>query len=1469
MLDVRLARLGLPLPLEPAIGRALMHRERATQHEGLVVAWELAIRILAGSLWAACRHANLSSTALETVAAKLDRPSMGHWVELARTCASLLRESNAPVAAAFRTTLDGLDAPLPAECGLRTFAARVAELPNAPPRPRRVQEALDQLPHYRNAAASTHQDIGPAFREASVEPLLAGLVDFCERVPLTGALSLILVGRLEKKGHGGTAEIARLHGTFPSWSQRAIPDSAWGPLVSTRPYLVGEPDLFVPLFPMAAVTNSGAEWHVGWYARQVHVPTVAYQGAGGQEFQIALAPDELESLVRGARSERDTASDAAALRLDPYRGLLAYEEEHAPLFFGREEETEAAVARIEERGALFVYGASGSGKSSWLRAGIVPALRARATLAGRTLLPIVLMPGDHPLASLRRALTLARGGSPDEAATWARTVDEAIPPRIDAAHERGVAHLLRGLAARGALPVLVIDQMEEAATLALDREESRAFLGLVAAAAAAAKDIGAVVLASARADLLAPLLEHESVRRFLEHAGTPIGSIPSERLARVIVEPLRGRGVPVEAGLAETIVADVANEPGSLALLSQVLTTLWSERARFGGAITKQGYVDAGRVAGALERQAEAALAELGASSVGASSVGASSAGASSAGASSAGASSAGASSAGASSAGASSAGASSVGASSVGAGSAEAGRRVDRLFRALATSDEGERFTRRRVKLDALASELATSADDVRATVAPFVARRLVVLDGAAGTETVEVAHERLLVAWPRLAHLLASEREVLELRSVIEVASSAWRASGGGRELWSDATSNLRRGEELLASGRLDLDERGRAFLVASRASVRRRKRVERSVLGALVLLAAAAGYGMWSARQAAEEARQATARESLLRQEANVREREAQLSALLPELENFETLDDDVYTYARSQPRPAYEWWIEDAEKLLNGVPADPASGRPRKPGLLDVPTELTKVRPHARPATAAEIESDRRSHPRWAEFERLRDELQWRRRMLGEAQFPSEPEVEAKLAKERLPTSASELNERAWKLVDVDPDAIQYGGEVRGLLLARRALAAAAAEERAAIRGTLAWALYRCGRFEDAESESRTAATEGSDDSKAEQIARHEHLVTEIGRWREPDSRAKEAELTARMASDLQQLDRIVSETRTWRFDDRVKAYWHTTLERLETGRVRLEAQLEIARATVLDEPARHAWAEAIAAVTSSEHYRGSAWPGGRLTPQLGLLPIGPDPDSGLWEFAHLATGRPAQRDPATRRIVLDPEMGLVLVLLPGGRVPVAANESDNQLVSLTEVDLDPFCASKYEMTVAQWTRIGGFQRGHREESAALDPATDLSWDDCQVALPRTGWLRLPSEAQWEYGCRAGSKTTWWPSDNAEDLRDAANIDFTPDDQSYGGRKPIGERRGNTFGLHDVHGNAWEWCQDGGDDGQRRSGDGLLDVPDAALRVSRGGRNWYGAAFAPSSSRSGGTPDYRFVDYGLRPARGITP
>ena len=268
--------------------------------------------------------------------------------------------------------------------------------------------------------------------------------------------------------------------------------------------------------------------------------------------------------------------------------------------------------------------------------------------------------------------------------------------------------------------------------------------------------------------------------------------------------------------------------------------------------------------------------------------------------------------------------------------------------------------------------------------------------------------------------------------------------------------------------------------------------------------------------------------------------------------------------------------------------------------------------------------------------------------------------------------------------------------------------------------------------------------------------------------------------------------------------------------------------------------------------------SSPYYGGL-----RLTPQLGLVPISPDPASGLWEFAHFATGEPAQRG-ADGKISLRPETGLVLVLLPGGRVPVADSEDQGQNLELTKIE--PFFLSKYEMTEGQWKRIGGWLRKGRDGIDPLTPKYNVSWDDCRLALDHGGWLRLPTEAQWEFGCRAGTKSRWWTGSQVESLKGAANIDF-------GDRRDmqrIGLLRPNPFGLHDVVGNLREWCGDDADYLFSRGGDGLR-AGGGAFRVNRGHDYWFEAETAPSRPKQVDAlaPGDRNIDLGLRPARGITP
>src|SRR6185503_913802 len=131
-------------------------------------------------------------------------------------------------------------------------------------------------------------------------------------------------------------------------------------------------------------------------------------------------------------------------------------------------------------------------------------------------------------------------------------------------------------------------------------------------------------------------------------------------------------------------------------------------------------------------------------------------------------------------------------------------------------------------------------------------------------------------------------------------------------------------------------------------------------------------------------------------------------------------------------------------------------------------------------------------------------------------------------------------------------------------------------------------------------------------------------------------------------------------------------------------------------------------ARQRWAEACASIADERSC--PAYRGLKLEPQLGLLPIGRDLDSKLWEFAHLMSGNPPSRG-AGGRLVLQEDSGIVLVLLPGGTFTMGAQAGDPDAPSFDEwaewtegppheVQVSPFFLSKYELTQGQWLRLMG-------------------------------------------------------------------------------------------------------------------------------------------------------------------------
>ncbi|MEQ8765052.1 MAG: SUMF1/EgtB/PvdO family nonheme iron enzyme [Planctomycetota bacterium] len=417
-----------------------------------------------------------------------------------------------------------------------------------------------------------------------------------------------------------------------------------------------------------------------------------------------------------------------------------------------------------------------------------------------------------------------------------------------------------------------------------------------------------------------------------------------------------------------------------------------------------------------------------------------------------------------------------------------------------------------------------------------------------------------------------------------------------------------------------------------------------------------------------------------------------------------------------------------------------------------------------------------------------------------------------------------------------------------------------------------------------------------------------------------------------ELEAQQA-EVDRLEGIVSERRTWEFagdakmDADAKRWRHRLVRSLVSDlgaffegpgsayeavrgyageaygsslpevRTRLELARRLERETAQGDEAKRLWAAAIADIAQHSEYGGLA-----LTVQEGLLPIGNDPDSTLWEFAVLSTGEVPERDGGGRIVVSD-EMAVILVLIPGGELdmgairpsadrPEGSPNVDPQARSdespVRRIALDPFFLSKYEMTQGQWERARAARPSYYDVNTPFarqawrrHPVEQVSWPDCDEVLLRLG-LILPSEAQWEYGARARTTTVWWPGNEEKELEGKANIA----DQSYrraGGNQPpvpwddgfpvhapVGSFGANRFGLHDVHGNVWEWCLDGYGDYEIafRAGDGLRSIDGARNRVFRGGSFSSPAVLARSANRYDNTPDYRVNALGVRPARVIT-
>jgi len=411
----------------------------------------------------------------------------------------------------------------------------------------------------------------------------------------------------------------------------------------------------------------------------------------------------------------------------PYKGLAYFDcnEEDPQYFYGRTTLTDELLEQVRKGNFLAILGASGSGKSSVLRAGLLHQLKEGKSLSNSDTWPIyIFRPTEHPLKSLAEVFVEPELSTIDRASQLAKATELISTGAV------GLGHLVTAAAGEGRV-VLAVDQFEEVFTLCRDETERQQFFACLLGALEPNNSKLCLVIAM-RADFFGKCAEQEYtglVSQIQEHLVT-VTPMTQEELEQAITEPATKVGLDVEGELVTQMVADVAG-PGSLPLLQYTLTELWQQRTV--NHLTLAEYIQLGGVQGTLQNRAEEVYESLSEDEQLATKR-------------------------------------IFLRLTHLGEGTEDTRRQV--FKRDLVTAQQSE----------ALVDQVIQKLTDARLIVTNELRQRT---DGNQTETVVDVAHEALIRHWIRLRQWVNENREALRIERKIEAAAQEWQGKGKSEEI------------------------------------------------------------------------------------------------------------------------------------------------------------------------------------------------------------------------------------------------------------------------------------------------------------------------------------------------------------------------------------------------------------------------------------------------------------------------------------------------------------------------------------------------------------------------------------------------------------------------------------------------------------------------------------------------------------